>query len=385
MDFRFSPDEEKFKQEVYNFFIREQEIVNEARKEWGSGLGFGPYCWEILKKIGSKGWLCPTWPKEYGGLELSYMYRYIIMEQMQYFINIYSTVGAGMAGPIILRHGGEKQKREYLPKIAKGEIEFALGYTEPDAGSDLAAISIKAEEKEDYFVINGSKLFNTRAHYAQYHWLGARTEEIDSKKKYKGISLFIIDLKTPGIAITPIWTVGGTRTNEVFYGDVYVPKEALVGEKNRGFYYILEALNYERLSTVAGRERDFQELLSYVKEKGFGKDVLTRQRLAEIAIDIESAKLFALRVAAMLDKNQIPNHEASMLKMVVAETEQSMVQTAMQIFGSYGQLRRGSKWAPLDGKFEVMYRDSVERLITRGTSEIIKNIIAQRGLGLPRG
>jgi alkylation response protein AidB-like acyl-CoA dehydrogenase len=384
MDFCFSPEEESFKEEVRDFFFKEKETVEGAKKEWDSGLGYGPCCWRILKKIGLKGWLCPTWPKEFGGLELSYMYRYIIMEQMQYFINIYSTVGAGMAGPVILSHGSEQQKREYLLRIAKGEIEFALGYTEPEAGSDLAAMGIKAEEKEDCFAVNGAKLFNTRAHYAQYHWLGARTEEIDSRKKYKGISLFIVDLETPGITISPIWTVGGTRTNEVFYNDVYVPKEALVGEKNRGFYYILEALNYERISTVAGLERDFQELLSYVKEKSLSKDVLVRQRLAEISIDIESARLLALKVATMLDKDQIPNYEASMLKMVVTETEQSLIETAMKTFGLYSQLRRGSKWAPREGKFEGMYRNSVEHLITRGTSEIIRNIIAQRGLGLPR-
>lgn len=234
MDFKFSPAEEKFKKEVHDFFIQERNLASEARKEWDSGLGFGPYCWEILGKIGNKRWLCPTWPKEYGGLELSYMYRYIIMEQMQYFINMYSTVGAGMAGPVILTHGSEQQKKDYLIKIAKGEIEFALGYTEPQAGSDLAALIIKAEDKGDHFLINGQKMFNTRAHYAQYHWLGARTDEIPGKK-YKGISLFIVDLKTPGITINPIWTVGGTRTNEVFYDEVKVPKESLVGKKIAGF------------------------------------------------------------------------------------------------------------------------------------------------------
>ena len=382
MDFKFSIEEEKFRQEVRDFFIRHEEVAAGAMKEWESGEGFGPNCWEILGEIGRKGWLCPTWPKEYGGLELSYMYRYIVMEQMHYFTNIYSTVGAGMAGPIILEHGSEEQKREFLLPIARGEIEFALGYTEPQAGSDLAALGINAEDKGDYFLINGSKLFNTRTHYSQYHWLGARTAA--TKPKYKGISLFIVDLKTPGITISPIWTVGGTRTNEVFYDNVKVPKEALVGEVNRGFYYILEALDYERISTVAGLERDFQEIIEYVKDRGKNKDPLVRQKLANLAIEIESAKLFALRVAWMLDKGQVPNYEAAMLKMQVSEIEQRLVNTAMQIFGLYGQIQRGSKWSQLNGKFERIYRDSLESLITRGTSEIMRNIIAQRGLGLPR-
>jgi alkylation response protein AidB-like acyl-CoA dehydrogenase len=382
VDFRFSPEEENFKQEVRDFFSKEEKVVTEARKEWDTGQGFGPYCWDILRKIGAKGWLCPTWPKEYGGLELSYIYRYIVQEQMHNCINMYATVGAGMAGPIILRHGSERQKKEYLPRIARGEIEFALGYTEPQAGSDLASLEIRAEDKGDHFLINGQKMFNTRAHYAQYHWLGARTEV--TTPKYKGISLFIVDLKTSGITINPDWTLGNMRTNQVFYDDVKVPKEALVGDKNRGFHYILEALDYERITTTAGLERDFQELVDYIKGSGRGNETLIRQRISELAIDIEAAKLLSIRVAWMIDCGRIPNYEASMLKMVVVETEQKLVNTAVQIFGLYGQLKRGSRWAPLDGKFEWRYRDSLEGLVTRGTSEIMRNIIAQRGLGLPR-
>lgn len=382
MDFKFSLEEEKFKKEVQNFFIQEENIVSGARKEWDSGNGFGEFCWSILRKVGAKGWLCPTWPKKYGGLELPYIYRYIIQEQMHYFTNIYATVGAGMAGPIILKHGTQQQKDQYLHRIARGEIEFALGYTEPQAGSDLAALEIRAEEKGDHFLLNGQKMFNTRAHYAQYHWLGARTEA--TIPKYRGISLFIVDLKSPGITINPDWTLGNMRTNQIFYDDVSIPKEALVGEKNRGFYYILEALDYERISTAAGLERDFQELVDYIKETGRGKDPLVRQKIADLTIDVEAAKLLSFRVASMLNKGMIPNYEASMLKMVVAETEQRLVNTAMQIFGLYGQIKNGSKWAILDGKFEWRYRDSLEALVTRGTSEIMRNVIAQRGLGLPR-
>lgn len=143
MNFNFSPEEERFREEVRDFFVKEEKLALEARKEWDTGQGFGPACWEMLRKIGGKGWLCPTWPKVYGGLELSYMYRYIIMDLMQYYLNIYSTVSAGMAGPIILRHGNEEQKREYLLRIARGEIEFALGYSEPQAGSDVASLEIR--------------------------------------------------------------------------------------------------------------------------------------------------------------------------------------------------------------------------------------------------
>ena len=287
-----------------------------------------------------------------------------------------------MAGPIILKQGSEKQKKEYLSPIARGEVEYALGYTEPQAGSDLVSLNIRAEDKGDFFLINGSKLFNTRAHYAKFHWLGARTEVVIPK--HKGISLLIVDLKSPGIKINPIFTVGGRRTNEIFYDNVIVPKENLVGEKNRGIYYIMEALDYERISTVAGLERDFQEIVDYVKKDRLRLRPRIRQELAEVAVQVESAKLLALRVAWMLDNEKVPNYEAAMLKMIVSEIGQELINLAMQILGPYGQLKGDSPWAPLEGKFEWLYRDSLEDLITRGTSEIMRNIIAQRGLGLPR-
>lgn len=382
MDFKLKPDEEKFREQVCQFFKSEEKLANKVKEEVGSGQGFGPASWEMLNKIGIKGWLCPTWPKKYGGLELSFMYRYIIHEETHYYCNMTGTVGAGMAGPVILRHGSEGQKQKYLLPIAKGEVEFVLGYTEPEAGSDLAALTISAEDKGDHFIINGQKMFNTRAHYVQYHWLGVRTKE--TKPNHKGISLFIVDLKTPGITLTPYITIGGTRTNGVFYDNVKVSKEALVGEKNKGFYYILEALAYERILTVSAMERDFKVLLGYIKNCGRGKDPVIRQKVAEIAIDIEAARLFVLKVAWMLDNDMIPSHEAAMLKIQVTETEQRMINTAMQFLGLYGQLTKNSKWSQLKGLFEHRYRDSVEELIVRGTSEIMRNIIADRALGLPR-
>lgn len=383
MDFNFTPEEEKFKQEVVDFFMEEKTLADNAKKEWNTGQGFGPNIWKILKKIGDRGWLCPTWPKKYGGLELPYMNRYIIQEQMHRFTAIYSTVGAGMAGPVVLKQGTEQQKDEFLLSIARGEIEFVLGYSEPESGSDLASLTISAEDKGDHFIINGQKMFNTRAHFAQYHWLGVRTKV--TKPNHKGISLFIVDLKTPGITITPYYTLGNMRTNGVFYDNVKVPHSALIGEKNKGFYYILEALAYERISTVAGLENDFKEIVAFVKMSGKGKDPIVRQKIAETAIDLETVRLIALKVAWMLNIGKIPSHEAAMLKVMVSEMEQKMLNAAMQIMGPYGQIQEGSKWAQIDGQIEWRYRDSLEALVTRGTSEILRTVVAERGLKLPRG
>ena len=163
---------------------------------------------------------------------------------MAYYVGRIGAVGAGMAGPVILRFGTEEQKETFLPPIARGETEFALGYTEPEAGSDLASLQIRAVRDGDCYIINGQKMFNTASHYAQYHWLAARTDP--TAKKHHGISIFIMDLDSPGITIHPLIGLGKVRTNEVFYDDVKVPATRLVGEENRGWEYLTAALAHER-------------------------------------------------------------------------------------------------------------------------------------------
>ena len=388
MDFEFSPDEEKFREEVREFFQKE-EATEGMRRESESGLGFGPCTWEILRKLGSRGWLTPTWPKEYGGLGLPDVYRYIVMEELDYFAAFGSQgsvpVGAGMTGHIILHYGSEEQKKAWLPRIAKAEIDFALGYTEPQAGSDLSSVEIRAEDKGDYFLINGQKMFNTACHYTQYHWLIARTEI--TRPKHRGLSFFIVDFTLPGITISPLWTMGGTngmRTNEVFYDDVKVSKERMVGEKNKGFYYLMEALSYERIYTVNGLRRRFDRLVEYVKQTGRGKDPIIRQNLAELSIELEIAKFFALRIPWLLDRHVVPDKEAAMLKIYVSELDEKLSNTGVQILGHYGLLHQDSKWVRLDGEIEREFRWFLRTRVTRGTPEIMRNIVATRGLGLPR-
>ena len=383
MDFALYKEEEAFCQEVQNFLNKEvtSEVIGEAE----SGLGWGPHTWEFIRKLGGKGWLCPSWPKEYGGLGLPPIYRFIIHEELDYYRALpeATMVGAGMAGPTIILYGSEEQKEQYLPRIARGEIEFALGYTEPEAGSDLANLQIRAEEANDHYILNGQKLFNTRCHYAQYHWLGARTDS--HVPKHRGISLFIVDLKSPGITIRPLWTLGGVRTNEVFYDNVLVPKENLVGEKNRGFYYILTALEFERVLSVGGLRRAFEEIVKYVRERpALTDDQLTQQKIAQIGIEIEVAKLFVYRLAWLQSKRIVANYEAAGLKLFVSELWQRLANSAMEILGLHGQLQRNSEWAPLNGKMERLCRESLFYTFAGGSSEIMRNIIATRGLGLPR-
>ena len=384
MDFRFSKEEEAFRLEVREFL--KGAVTGEVLEEAEAGLGWGSHTWEFIRKLGAKGWLTPTWPEEYGGLGLPSIYRFILHEELDYSGALPQealVVGAGVAGPTIMLYGSEQQKKGYLPRIARGEIEFAIGYTEPQAGSDLANLEIRAEETEKGYVMNGQKVFNTRCHFAQYHWLAARTDP--NVAKHRGISLFIVDMRTPGISLRPLWGVDGIRTNEVFYDNVLVPKENLVGEKNRGFYYTVTALEFERVLSVGGLRRTFEGLVNYVnRSPSLRENTLVRQKISQIATEIEIAKLFIYRLAWLQSKRIVANYEAAASKLFSSELSQRMASSGMDILGLRGLIQKGSEWSPLDGKIEYLCRETLLNTIAGGTSEVMRNIIATRGLDLPR-
>ncbi|RJP57521.1 MAG: acyl-CoA dehydrogenase [Deltaproteobacteria bacterium] len=387
MDFEFTKEEKALQEEVREFMKKEStpEMLKET-EDMGDIYG-GPEGRKIIRKMAAKGWLTPTWPKEYGGLGLSDVASYMIREEMGYHGLPFGFVAAHMAGPTILRFGSDEMKKKWLPRIASGELEFALGYTEPQAGSDLSALNLRAEDKGDYFILNGNKLFNTSCHIADCHWLACRTDF--DVAKHKGVSMMIVDLKSPGITISPLITMAGWQTNEVVYEDVRVPKENLVGEKNKGFYYLMAALDFERMFPLGRYHRVFDELVEYTKEtivdgKTLSKDPLIRQKLAQLSTEIEVTRLLYYQLAHILDKGGIPNYQSSMEKTFATECAQRIVNVGMDILGLYGQIKEGSKWAQLKGKVEKFYRTSIVETIYAGTSEIQRNIIAQRGLGLPR-
>jgi alkylation response protein AidB-like acyl-CoA dehydrogenase len=344
-----------------------------------------------MRKLGAKGWLAPTFPVEYGGLGLSRIYRFIIQHELDYrnalaFLKGVGLVGVDMAGPVILRHGSDELKREFLPSIAKGEIDFALGYTEPDAGSDLSRISIRAVEDGDDFIITGQKTFNTHCHFAQYHWLAVRTGP--DAPSHKGISMFIVDLKTPGITLNPLWEISDTRTNEVFYDEVRIPKKYLVGEKDMGWYYMAEALDLERMVVIGAAERTFEQIVTYAKNTlkngiPLSKDPSVRQKLVDLAIELNVARNL-IRYVVWLQDKEVPGPETSILKLFVCELYQRVARAGLEILGPCGQLRKNSKYAVFEGAIEHFFRTTYVVTIGGGTSEILRNIIAIRGLGLPR-
>lgn len=386
MDFGLTPEQERLKAEVREFLTEHmtEEVVEETEAE----MVVRPHTREFLLKMGEKGWVAPEWPKEYGGLGGCHIDKQIIYDELSYFGGPDTfMVAALIAGPIISRFGSEEQKRKYLPRIARGELVFALGYTEPEAGSDLGSANIRATEDGDYYVINGQKTFNSSSHLADYHWLLAKTDP--DAPKHKGLSLFIVDLKSPGIAIRPQQTMASFPLDDVFYEDVRVPKENLVGEQNRGFYYVMAALDFERMLPVGRFHRHFEMLVKYTKETQHGgqplfNNPLVRDKLAEMAIELKVIDLCSYRVAWMLDNGLGTNIEASMLKLLYGEGAQRLYRWGTQIMGLYGQLQKDSALAPLGGVIEHQYRFSVCWTIGGGTSELMRNIIATRGLGLSR-
>ncbi|KUO75204.1 MAG: hypothetical protein APF81_16275 [Desulfosporosinus sp. BRH_c37] len=384
MDFRFTPEEEAFQKEVREFL--DKEVTKEVIHEHKSGESLGPHSRALLRKMGEADLLASAWPKEYGGRGLSPVTRFILSEEMSYHAAPYPLTFVEVAGPGIRHYGTEEQKKEFLGRIANGELEFATAYTEPNAGSDVAALKVRAVDSGDKFIINGQKVFNSHAHCADYMWLAVRTDLTVSK--HKGISLFILDMKTPGITIRPMYTFAGVRTNEVFFDDVEIPKSCLVGELNHGWDYMMGALNYERGGTVGDLQAGFDELLKYVAEaKREGKlycdeDWLSEE-LAQLATELRIGGWLIYRLAYMQDTEKPVTYEASLGKLYASEIRLHLYNVAIQSIGLHGQLRDWSKYVPMDTSMLTEFLDSPRWCIVAGTSEIQRNIMATRGLKLP--
>jgi hypothetical protein len=387
MNFRYSEDEERFRQEVLDFI--KNNLTPEASAETFGGSIRGPKARDFVKKMAEAGLLGLSWPKEYGGKEMPSIYDFILNEELAYAKAPQAGHGVGIVGRTLMVHGSEWQKKEFLPKILNEEVEFALGYSEPEAGSDLAALQLRAIEDGDDYVFNGQKLFCSAADTSEYVWCLARTDP--TLPKHKGVSIFIVDLRSPGITIRILTTICGDRTTEVFFDNVRVPKKYLVGQLNKGFVYAMEALAYERQVMFPANFAQglFDMFLDWVKNttidgKPLAKDPLIRHKVARLAVEMEAFQMLGLRVAMENAKGLPGDIEAAMHKLYGSHLEQRLANAAVDIMGLYGQLVKGSKHAPLDGKFDNFWRFSILRTVGGGSSEIQKNIIATRHLGLPR-
>jgi alkylation response protein AidB-like acyl-CoA dehydrogenase len=390
MDFCFTEEQEKFRQEVVQFL---EDELKQGNFEVHCDAWMGGYSPEFSHKMGERGWIGLCWPKECYGQGKSYIDRMVLTEE----IVRYGAPAAAhwfadrQMGPSIIRHGTAAQKEFYLPRIARGEIVFGIGMSEPEAGCDLASLRTKAVEDGDDYILNGQKVWTSGAHFIDYLYLIARTDP--DVPKHKGISEFIVDMKLPGIEVRPLIDMtGGHHYNEVFLDNVRVPKSSLVGETNKGWYQIAQQLDYER----SGVERLMtnypllQDLITYVKqteymEEPLAKRITIRNSIADLAVRYDVGRLLTYRVAWVLDQERLPTTEAALAKAYCTEFEQQLAHVATMIPGLYGQLRQGSKGIPPAFRESPAesYLFSPGYTIQGGTSEILRNIVAMRGMELP--
>jgi alkylation response protein AidB-like acyl-CoA dehydrogenase len=384
VDFAFSPEEEAFRQQV-RAFLREELSERPAGglEAWQFHRGF-------IKKLAAKGWLTLAWPKEWGGQGAGHMKQLVYNEEMAYHDAPGVDLASDRVAPTIMLYGTEEQKQRFLPAIVRGESVWCQGFSEPGAGSDLASLQTRAVEDGDTFVINGSKIWTSLAHLAEHMILLARTDP--DAPKHKGISYFLVDMKTPGITVRPLVDMlGRHQFNEVFFDNARVPRDCLLGELNRGWYVATATLDFERsgIQRVIGSYRTYEQLRAYARDtQQDGRPLLgqplVRHQLAELKIEFEVGRLLAYRVAWMQSRGLIPNYEASVAKMYGSELAQRLAQAGMRLLGPGGQLAPGSPWAPLRGSFQSLYLGAAALTVAAGTSEVMRNIIAGRGLGMPR-
>lgn len=400
MDFDFSPEQQAFAEQVEVFLDEHDDPdVFDLTRENMAQIVDTPKRRAFMAEMGARGFLGMTWPKEHGGSEGEGVYEYLLNEALAGRGGPQIGKGVGIIGKTLIAHANDFLKEKFLPMILRNEVEFAVGYSEPNAGSDAASMRLKAERAEQDgvsgWLLNGQKTWTTSAHFAEWYWLGTRT---DPNEKHRGITLMLIPLDQPGVTIRPIWTMGDERTNEVFIEDVFVPDEYVVGEVGKGFQYISQALDLERFTmfTFSPIKQRLDLLCEHVRtEERDGApmrdDPVVRQRIAQLATQAEVARCLGLRVvAASVKAEKIegappPTVESSQYKLFATEYSRRLADASMDLGAPGSQLRvRVSPEAPMEGRAESTYRYTVIDTIGGGASEIQKNVIARRGLGLPK-
>ena len=403
MDFEFSDEQKAFQAEVDAFIAAHDDPdVFDLTRENMAQIVDTPKRRAFMKSLGHKGWLGLTWPERYGGSDGQGVYEYIINEALAGKGGPQIGKGVGIIGKTLIAHGSDYLKEKFLPMILENDVEFAVGYSEPDAGSDAASMRLRGERHERDgvagWLLNGQKTWTTSAHFAEWYWCGVRT---DPDNKHLGITLMLIPMDDPGITINAIWTMGDERTNEVWLDDVFVPDDHVVGEVNHGFRYISQALDLERFTLFAfspiGQRLDL--LTDHVRDtvrdgRPLKDDPVVRSTMANLHTDAEVARVMGMKFVTEAMKVELkakagedfqpPTVAASEYKLFATELSQRLADASMDI-GGHGTLTRVKTGdAPMAGRAESTYRYTVIDTIGGGSSEIQRNIIARRGLGLPK-
>jgi len=388
--FEFTPEESDFRRQLSAFLDEALPAdwhgpADESRDDhWALNQ-------QIKKGLADRSWFVMSWPEQFGGADSSPMMNTIFAEEMAYRrAPGHDRFGTRMLGPTLMMFGSKTQRTQHLGAIARGEIQWCQGYSEPNSGSDLASLQTRAVLNGDVFTVNGAKIWTSLAHRADMMFMLVRTDP--DAAPHRGISLLLVDMKTPGIQVLPIINMAGTHSfNQVVFNDVRVPKANLVGDLNDGWRVGMTVLNFERsgIDYAAWARASLKELVDYVKSEESAvtpakTDSSVRIKLAALNTDIEAARLLCYDVAWRQGQGEIPSSEASMSKIAGTEVYNRVLDYGLELLGMYGALEPGSDQAELQGRFLKMRLFYTSGPILAGTNEIQKNIIAQRGLGLPR-
>jgi alkylation response protein AidB-like acyl-CoA dehydrogenase len=385
MEFEWEDEYAEFRRELRAFIVerRTPELLAEYAATYGGG---GELIGAFHKELDERGWMRMCWPVENGGEGRNLLYQYIFVEEMEYFGMPYGNLTYTSIAPAIVAFGTKEQKAAYLPGIYRGEYCFAIGYSEPNAGTDLASLRTRAELSGDEYVINGQKIWTSLADVSTHIWLAVRTDP--KSRKHAGISIIVVPTDTPGVTIRPLYTMYGGHTCETFYDDVRVPAANVIGGVNEGWGIVMHALNHERvgLAAVGGLARLYDQLVDYLREVRPEKleDAPTRRRLAELELDLREHRALALRNAWIISQGGTPIAEASMAKISGTELRTRIANTAMDLLGREGGLSAESPGAPFEGRAEFNFRLSPIFRFGGGTNEIQRDIVAAAGLGLAR-
>lgn len=398
MDLKPTPEQEAFRTRVRTW-LREHMPREWTQRVVASPDVPRPEAYELLRRwqrqLWEAGFIGLTWPREYGGQGLTYVEELILHEELALAKAppILNILGVGMAGPTIIAYGTEEQKRRYLPKILSAEEIWCQGYSEPNAGSDLAALQTRAVRQGEYFLITGQKVWTSLAHIADWMMLLARTDP--EAPKHQGITYFLLDMHAPGVTVKPLRQItGDPEFNEVFFDQVRVHESQILGGLNRGWQVGLTTLMYERLALGFGLQVRLRialdSLIALARRmektgRTITKDPVVRQKIAQLWIETEGLKYTGARVLTRLLRGEMPGPEASTGKMIWVDAHQRLQELALEIQGPYAQLTRGSEWAVEGGVWQYTFLRSRANSIEGGTTEVLKNIIGERVLGLPKG
>ena len=353
------------------------------------GEGGGPEYRVALEQMGRDSWLGIGWPKEYGGQDRTPLEQYIFADEVQRAGFPLPFLTLGTVGPTLMRYGSDELKAELLPRILAGRCHFAIGYSEPKAGTDLAALQTRAVRDGDDWIITGQKVFTSLADFADYIWVAARTDPDVSK--HRGISMFVVPTDAPGFKVTPIWTMADVRTNTTYYDGVRVPGRYLVGGENNGWSLITSQLNYERISLnpIGPFQLLIEQVRDWARETKLadGRRVIdqpfVRRNLARCVAGGEALKLMLWKQAWTLTHGNLHPAESSAVKVYASEFFVEAYRMLQEVLGAAGVLDRSSPGALLDGRIERMYRAALILTFGGGTNEVQRDIIAMAGLGLP--